>query len=92
MSRNTALIFWKFLYWPEMQYTFWHFHFLGGWIVARILSHCTTLSKTSKYILEFLENVFFSCYFTLSTMPHIIYIFAKIQSYFKKPLNSVFDL
>lgn len=59
MSMNTALIFWKFLYWPEMQYTFWHFHFLGSWIVARTLNHCTTLSKTSKYILEFLENAFF---------------------------------
>lgn len=39
--------------WLEMQYTFWHFHFLRGWTVARSWNHCTTLSETSKYILEF---------------------------------------
>lgn len=28
--------------------------------VARTLNHCTALSETSKYTLEFLENAFFS--------------------------------
>lgn len=56
------------------------------------LNHHIGLSKTSKYILETLGNAFFSCYLTLSTMPHIIYIFAEMQSHEKKkPFNRTPD-
>lgn len=57
---NMFLITWEVCYWPEMQYTFWQFYFLRGGTVARTLNHCTALSETSKYTLEFLENAFFS--------------------------------
>ena len=59
MSINTVIIFWTELYWFEIQYTFWHFHFLKCWTIAGNSNQCTTLSGSSKHILEFLGNAVF---------------------------------